>query len=116
MTRTIVEERNSAWWIGGPNQGCWTQFGGQDLGQAASVTVSSTGPIDNNTLVVFYSSTDCDAGKAVAAADNGCLSINDFAATSRSWNVIYSTEDKRRRRGRALVDRLQERTNSAAPI
>jgi hypothetical protein len=103
-------------WIRGPNQGCWTQFAGQDLGQASSVTVSSTGPIDDNTIVVFYSSTDCDLGNAVAAADNGCLGINDFAAISRSWNVILNIKDKQRRRGRSLVDRLQGRTSSAAPV
>jgi hypothetical protein len=91
-------------WIGGPNQGCQTSFDGVDLGQASGVTVQSTGPIDDGTIVVFYSSPDCNPDNAVVEADNSCLSINDFADTAESWNVITLYEYKRRIRRRAVSE------------
>lgn len=91
-------------WIGGPNQGCTTTFAGQDLGQASGIIVQSTGPIDDGTIVVFYSSPDCNPSNAVDEADNGCLSVNDFAGNAQSWNVIPLEEYKMRKSRRSLID------------
>jgi hypothetical protein len=100
--------------IGGPQQGCSTSINGESLGQASGVVVSSTGPVDDGTIVVFYSSNDCDPSNAVAQADNGCLSINDFAYTTQSWNVITLEEYKRRR---SVVEStpIEARTDTSSP-
>jgi hypothetical protein len=59
-----------------------TAFAEQVLGQESGIIVQSTGPIDDGTIVVFYSSPDCNPSNAVDEADNGCLSVNDFARSA----------------------------------
>jgi hypothetical protein len=37
-------------WIGGPDQGCQRLF----VGEAEGVTVESTGPVDDNTVLILH--------------------------------------------------------------
>jgi hypothetical protein len=73
-------------WIGGPDQGCQRLF----VGEAEGVTVESTGPVDDNTVVAFYSSSTCDLGTAIGESNVGCVSVDDSVSAYKSFNVIQS--------------------------
>src|SRR5207248_8023525 len=85
------------WYMdGGPGQGCQRLF----LGEAEGVTVESTGPVDDNTVVAFYSSSTCDLGTAIGEFNTGCVSIDDSISAYKSFNVIQSNTGFKRRERR----------------
>ena len=96
-------------WIGGPHQGCHRLF----VGEAEGVTVESTGPVDDNTVVVFYSSSTCDLGTAIAESNAGCISVDDFFSAYKSFNVIQSNTGSKRR-GKRWANSSSVATNPSA--
>jgi hypothetical protein len=61
--------------------------------------VESTGPVDDNTVVAFYSSSICDLGTAIGQSNAGYVSVEDSISAYKSFNVIQSdTGFKRRER------------------
>ena len=100
-------------WIGGEGQGCRQEF----VGEAEGVVVQSTGAVDDNTVVAFYSSDDCDLSTAIGEANVGCIAIDDFAAAYRSFNVIGSSDSTgaKVRRGRNVNAKVA-RHDPAEPV
>lgn len=63
-------------------------------GIAQSVTVLSTGKVDDAYTVKFYDSSTCTLGTEVAIADNGCLTIDSVTVQGyRSFNVVLNSID-----------------------
>ena len=96
-------------WVGGEAQGCHQNF----VGEAEGVVVQSTGKVDDNTVVAFYSSNDCNPSKAISEANAGCIAIDSFAAEYKSFNVIGSSDStgaKVRRSPRSMTKLARDDT------
>ena len=46
--------------------------------------------MDDNTVVTFYSSDDCNLSNAISEANVGCIAVDSFAAEYKSFNVVGS--------------------------
>ncbi|KAF2152068.1 hypothetical protein K461DRAFT_313817 [Myriangium duriaei CBS 260.36] len=77
---------------GGTNQGCQQLVIG--TAEGAIITADSS---DDGTVVVFYSSDNCDLETVVGESDNGCIAIDSFASQYKSFNVIPSAGQGRSR-------------------
>ena len=93
------------WYMdGGPGQGCQRLF----LGEAEGVTVESTGPVDDNTVVAFYSSSTCDLGTAIGESNAGCVSVDDsISPTSHSMSFNLTLGSNAAREDGPTPGRLQ---------
>lgn len=69
-------------WIGGPDQGCQTEFSGN----SQSVIVKSTGPVDDPFYVVFFSSKDCNPSTRILHTDQDKCKDVQFGSYE-VWNV-----------------------------
>lgn len=64
-------------WVGGPNEGCRQDY--QD--SYNSVLVKSTGDIDNNFMLVFFSSPDCNPDTEIWHGDentDSCVNVPSY--------------------------------------
>ncbi|KAF2430619.1 hypothetical protein EJ08DRAFT_697101 [Tothia fuscella] len=68
-------------WVGGEAQGCQRLHGGV----AASAIVTSTGPVDDTSTVVFFSSDDCNPGDIITTDDEKCVDVN--YASFAVWDI-----------------------------
>lgn len=88
-------------WIGGEGQGCSNDFMYDDAGRlthqeadnyserAGHVEIQSTGPVDDDRLIRFYSSGDCMAGTEIAEGSVGCTGIDGQAVGPyRSFQIV----------------------------
>lgn len=66
--------------IGGPDQGCRTDF----FGNGASVQVQGTGSVDDNFMITFFNSQECDPDTEIAHADGDCMTVKGY----RSFEVL----------------------------
>ncbi|PQE13527.1 hypothetical protein CJF32_00005436 [Rutstroemia sp. NJR-2017a WRK4] len=73
------------------NQACQTR----SASKATSAFVTNTGSSDDNTVVVFYSSMNCDPNTAIARVEDGCTTVKNRAFNYGSFNVIYAHETGR---------------------
>jgi hypothetical protein len=62
--------------------------------------VESTGPVDDNIVVAFYSSSTCDLGTSIGESNTGCVSVDDSISAYKSFNVIRSNTGFKRREKR----------------
>ncbi|KXJ91838.1 hypothetical protein Micbo1qcDRAFT_174860 [Microdochium bolleyi] len=72
-------------WMGGPNQGCRQDW----LGTYASAMVKSTGSVDDNFMLVFFSSPDCNPDTIIWNGDEntgGCIEVNN-AKSFEVWDL-----------------------------
>lgn len=99
-------------WVGGEGQGCRQDY----VGLSEGVVVESTGSVDDNTVVAFYSSNDCNPSNAVGEADGGCIAVDSFASSYQSFNVIGSSDSEgaKTRRRRNNIAKLTRSTEDNA--
>ncbi|KAI9642544.1 hypothetical protein NHQ30_009349 [Ciborinia camelliae] len=83
-------------WNGSPSRGCQARL--SRLSKTAhSAYVINTGTTDDNTVVVFYSSKDCNPESAIARVENGCARIESdgLGIKYQSFNVIRTFDSAR---------------------
>ncbi|TGO54216.1 hypothetical protein BOTNAR_0274g00100 [Botryotinia narcissicola] len=80
-------------WSGSTNRGCQARFSKT----ANSVFVMNTGTSDDNTVVVLYSSQDCNPESAIARVESGCVEIEseNLGTKYQSFNVIRTFDSAR---------------------
>ncbi|ESZ99479.1 hypothetical protein SBOR_0142 [Sclerotinia borealis F-4128] len=80
-------------WNGTPNQGCQARI----ARTAYSAFITNTGTSDDNTVVVFYSTPDCNPESAITRVENGCVKIEseNLEFEYQSFNVIRSFDSAR---------------------
>ncbi|APA15746.1 hypothetical protein SS1G_09420 [Sclerotinia sclerotiorum 1980 UF-70] len=73
-------------WSGSTRRGCQTRFSKS----TNSALVTNIGTSDGNTVVVFYTSQDCNPETAIARVENGCVGIEsvNLGIKYQSFNVI----------------------------
>lgn len=73
---------------------------GSSLERQKAPLWKSTGPVDDNTVVAFYSSSTCDLGTAIGESNAGCVSVNDSISAykySMSFNLTLGSNAARER-------------------
>lgn len=80
-------------WSGSTSRGCQARF----PRKASSAFVTNTGTSDDNTVVVFYSSQDCNPEDAIARVESGCVGIEseNLEIKYQSFNVIRTFDSAR---------------------
>ncbi|KAK6603477.1 hypothetical protein H4I96_06245 [Botrytis cinerea] len=80
-------------WSGSTSRGCQARF----PRKASSAFVTNTGTSDDNTVVVFYSSQDCNPENAIARVESGCVGIEseNLEIKYQSFNVIRTFDSAR---------------------
>jgi len=66
-------------WIGGPNQGCSNEM----MGVAQSAIVASTGPVDDNFMITFFESEDCNPDTEIVHGEpdedgSACMTAKNY--------------------------------------
>lgn len=88
-------------------------------GIAEGAVVQSTGSVDDDTTVQFYSSCNCQAGTETARANGGCLDVdNEVVPSYQSFKVVSSPPVKSRSVERRLLRerrRYDNHTSSGVP-
>lgn len=80
-------------WTGTSSRGCQARI----PPAASSAFVLNVGTSDDNTVVVFYSSQDCDPESAIARVESGCAEIENaiLGIKCQSFNVIRTFDTAR---------------------
>ncbi|QSZ32261.1 hypothetical protein DSL72_001835 [Monilinia vaccinii-corymbosi] len=80
-------------WRGTPSRGCQARI----AQPASSAWVTNMGSSDDNTVVVFYSSHDCNPESAIVRVEDGCAGIESLGLgiTYESFNVIRTFDSAR---------------------
>lgn len=80
-------------WNGSPSRGCQARFSKT----ANSALVTNMGSSDDNTVVVFYSSQDCNPENAIARVEDGCVRTEsaNLGMKYQSFNVIRTFDSAR---------------------
>ncbi|KAM3068417.1 hypothetical protein ACMFMG_009554 [Clarireedia jacksonii] len=77
--------------ISSTNQACQTR----SASKAISAFVTNTGSSDDNAVVVFYASKNCDPKTAIARVEDGCTRVKSLDVSYGSFNVIHAHEKGR---------------------